>query len=101
MEIGTVISTLDSPSPSRVNFVVDSNGPVHRGQFIEMDYTEGTLIALVNNVVEIQEVILAGGVSDTVTFKISEDVARSYSVNINGLSGNECGEALNIICCLP
>jgi DNA helicase HerA-like ATPase len=51
-EIGTVISTMDSPSPSRVNFVVDSSEPVHRGQFIEIDYSEGTLIALVNNVIK-------------------------------------------------
>ena len=51
-EIGTVISTMDSPSPSKLSFVVDSNNPVHRGQFIEMDYSEGTLIALVNNVVK-------------------------------------------------
>ncbi len=41
-----------------------------------------------NKVVETQEVTLAGGASDTVTFKISENVARSYSVNIDGLSGS-------------
>lgn len=52
MEVGTVISTLDSPSPSKLSFVVDSDKPVHRGQFVEMDYSEGTLIALVNNVIK-------------------------------------------------
>jgi hypothetical protein len=52
MHIGTVISTLDSPSPSKLNFVVNKDNPVHRGQFVEVDYSEGTLIALVNNVVK-------------------------------------------------
>jgi len=50
-EIGTVISTMTSPSPSEMNFVV-SKGIVHRGQFAEADYSEGTLIALVSNVVK-------------------------------------------------
>ncbi len=50
-EIGTIISTMDSPSPSRMNFVV-SQGIVHRGQFVEADYSEGTLISLVTNVVK-------------------------------------------------
>ncbi len=50
-EIGTVVSTIDSPNPSSVDFVV-TNGIVHRGQFVEMDYSEGTLIALVNNVIK-------------------------------------------------
>jgi len=50
-EIGTVISTLDSPSPSLVRFVVNE-GIVHRGQFVEMEYSEGILIALVSNVIK-------------------------------------------------
>ncbi len=50
-EIGTVVSTIDGPSPSCLDFVVNS-GTVHRGQFVEMDYSEGTLIALVNDVVK-------------------------------------------------
>jgi hypothetical protein len=50
-EIGTVISTPDSPSPSSVAFVV-TKGVIHRGQFVEMDYSEGTLIALVNDVIK-------------------------------------------------
>ncbi len=49
--IGTIISTMNSPSPSEINFVV-SKGIVHRGQFIEADYPEGTLIALVTNVIK-------------------------------------------------
>ena len=48
-EIGTVISTIDSPRPGALDFVVNK-GKVHRGQFVEMDYCEGTLIALVNDV---------------------------------------------------
>ena len=50
-EIGTVVSTLQSPSPAAVDFVV-SKGAIHRGQLVEMDYSEGTLIALVTNVVK-------------------------------------------------
>ncbi len=41
-----------------------------------------------NVVVATKEVTLAGGASDAVTFKISENVANIYSVNINGLSGS-------------
>ncbi|MFH1224433.1 MAG: ATP-binding protein [Candidatus Diapherotrites archaeon] len=50
-ELGTVISTMDSPSPSALSFVV-TNGKAHRGEFVEMDYEEGTLIALITNVVK-------------------------------------------------
>lgn len=39
-----------------------------------------------SKVVETQEVTLAGGAADTVTFKISENVDGIYSVNIDGLS---------------
>ena len=49
--IGTVISTLKGPSPSNVDFVV-TKGIVHRGQFVEIDYSEGKLIALVNDVIK-------------------------------------------------
>jgi len=50
-EIGTVVSTPEGPSPSGLSFVVTS-GVVHRGQFVELDYSEGTLIALVTNVIK-------------------------------------------------
>ncbi|MBI5553232.1 MAG: ATP-binding protein [Candidatus Diapherotrites archaeon] len=50
--IGTVISTLEGPSPSLMSFVVHHEGKVHRGQFVEIDYSEGTLLALVNNLVK-------------------------------------------------
>ncbi len=48
-EIGTVISTPLGPSPTGLNFVVNK-GKIHRGQFVEMNYSEGTLVALVTNV---------------------------------------------------
>jgi len=48
-EIGTVISGMDSPSPSALDFVVNQ-GVVHRGQFVELDYSEGTMICLVTDV---------------------------------------------------
>ena len=38
--------------------------------------------------VETQEVTLASGTGDTVAFKMSENVAGIYSVDINGLSGS-------------
>lgn len=49
--VGTIISTLDSPSPSQMSFVV-TKGNVHRGQFVEADYSQGTMIALITNVVK-------------------------------------------------
>ncbi|MFH1235050.1 MAG: ATP-binding protein [Candidatus Diapherotrites archaeon] len=49
--LGTVISTITSPSPSEMNFVVTS-GNVHRGQFVEVDYSEGTIVALITNVIK-------------------------------------------------
>ena len=48
-EIGTVISGMNGPSPSSVDFVV-TKGVVHRGQFVELDYSEGKLVALVVDV---------------------------------------------------
>ena len=50
-EIGTVVSTVDGPSPSALDFVVYS-GTIHRGMFVELDYKEGTLVALVTDVVK-------------------------------------------------
>ena len=49
--VGTVISTMTSPSPSEMNFVA-TKGNVHRGQFVEADYSEGTIVALITNVVK-------------------------------------------------
>jgi DNA helicase HerA-like ATPase len=50
-EIGTVVSTMDGPSPSTMSFVV-TNGMAHRGQFVELDYAEGTMVALVTDVIK-------------------------------------------------
>ncbi len=50
-KIGTIISTQDSPSPSSVDFVVNK-GIIHRGQFVELPCSEGTMIALVNDVIK-------------------------------------------------
>jgi len=49
--VGTVISTMTSPSPSEMNFVV-THGNVHRGQFVEAEYSEGTLVSLITNVIK-------------------------------------------------
>lgn len=51
-DMGTVISTIGAPSPSNLNFVVNSDKVIHRGMFVEMDYSEGTMIALISNVVK-------------------------------------------------
>lgn len=50
-EMGTVVSNLEGPSPSQVDFVV-LNGKVHRGQFVEIPYSEGTLMGMVSNVLK-------------------------------------------------
>ncbi len=49
--IGTVVSSLNGPSPSELDFVVTS-GLVHRGQFVELDYSEGTMVCMVTNVLK-------------------------------------------------
>ena len=47
--IGTIVSTLESPTPSKIDFVV-MNGKVHRGQFIEIPFSEGLLMGMITNV---------------------------------------------------
>ncbi len=51
VEIGTVVSNPEGPSPTQVDFVI-TNGKVHRGQFVEIPYGEGTLIGMVTNVLK-------------------------------------------------
>jgi len=52
-DLGTVISTLDGPSPGNVDFVVNLPEMVlHRGQFVEMSYSEGTLIAMIVDLIK-------------------------------------------------
>ncbi len=50
-EIGTIVSSMNGPSPIELDFVVNS-GNVHRGQFVEMDYSEGTMVCMVSNVIK-------------------------------------------------
>ncbi len=55
MEVGTVITTFEGPSPSGFSFVVTCNGreiPVRRGQFVELETEEGKAIASVVNVIK-------------------------------------------------
>jgi len=47
--VGTVISTMNAPNPSSVDFVVTS-GLIHRGQFVEIENASGNFIALVMDV---------------------------------------------------
>ncbi len=49
--LGTVVSTLEGPSPSGIDFVVN-NGKAHKGMFIELEYSEGTMVCLVNEVIK-------------------------------------------------
>ncbi len=51
MKVGVVISTEESPSPSRVDFVV-TEGVVHQGQYVEIDSPQGRMLALVEDVVK-------------------------------------------------
>ncbi|MDO8646823.1 MAG: hypothetical protein Q7R70_00200, partial [Candidatus Diapherotrites archaeon] len=48
-EVGTVVSTMEGPSPSSVDFVVSAENKVHRGQFIELDYSEGKMVCMIND----------------------------------------------------
>ena len=55
MELGTIVATIDSPSPSKFTFVVTENGcgmPVRQGQFVEVETEEGRVIAFVTNLVK-------------------------------------------------
>ncbi len=55
MEIGTIIVTEDSPSPSKFSFVVTENGhriPVRQGQFVEVETEEGRVVAFVTNLIK-------------------------------------------------
>lgn len=50
-EIGTVISSPEGPSPSSVDLIVHT-GTLHRGQYVELDYAEGTMVCLVTDVLK-------------------------------------------------
>jgi DNA helicase HerA-like ATPase len=49
--LGTVVSSLEGPSPSGVDFVVNS-GKAHKGMFAELEYSEGTMFVLVEDVIK-------------------------------------------------
>ena len=51
-QLGTVVSTLEGPSPSHIDFVAEGEGKVHKGMFVEFEYSEGTMISLVTDVVK-------------------------------------------------
>ncbi|HDJ96766.1 MAG TPA: ATP-binding protein, partial [Candidatus Aenigmarchaeota archaeon] len=54
-EIGTVISTKDTPSSTLFHFVIKESGkkiPVHKTQFVQVKTVEGTLIARVADIVK-------------------------------------------------
>ena len=55
MELGTVVATVDGPSPSKFTFVVTENGrgmPVRQGQFVEVETEEGRVIAFVTSLIK-------------------------------------------------
>ena len=81
------ISELDiSPSEVDIGQMITISVLVINSGNLEDTYQ--VTLEIDNKVVKAQEVTLAGGASGTVTFKISEDVAGIYSVNIDGLSGS-------------
>lgn len=50
-EIGTVVSSLEGPSPAEFDFVVKDNGAkVRQGQFVELETDEGRLVGRIENV---------------------------------------------------
>src|SRR3989338_6753638 len=50
-EIGTVVSSLEGPSPASFDFVVKDNGAkVRQGQFVELETDEGRLVGRIENV---------------------------------------------------
>lgn len=52
MDIGKVISTQDGPSPSFFAFAIQKDKGVNKDQFVKVNTNEGTMIAMVENVVK-------------------------------------------------
>ena len=50
--LGRVISTPDSPSPTKFSFVIEKGKKVHKDQFVKVETEEGTLVAIVDNVIK-------------------------------------------------
>ena len=51
MELGTVISTFDSPTTNKFSFVISSPNAVRKGKFIQLNSEEGLLFAFVQGIV--------------------------------------------------
>ncbi len=51
VQLGTIVSTIEGPSPNRIDFVVN-NGVVHKGMFVELNYSEGTMICMVEELIK-------------------------------------------------
>ena len=52
MSVGKVISTQDGPSPTFFAFAIAKGGKVHKDQFVQVDTEEGTMFALVDNIIK-------------------------------------------------
>lgn len=50
-EVGTIVSSAEGPSPNQIDLVV-TRGRMYRGQFVQIPYSEGTMIALVLDVIK-------------------------------------------------
>jgi len=50
-QLGTVVSSMEGPSPSSVDFVIN-NGKAHKGMFVELEYSEGVMMLLVEDVMK-------------------------------------------------
>ena len=51
-KLGTVVSSMEGPSPTNIDFVAEGEGKVHKGMFVELEYSEGTIISLVTDVIK-------------------------------------------------
>ncbi len=79
-ELDISLSEVDIGQTVTISVLVTNSG--------NLEGTYQVTLEIDNKVVETQEVTLAGGASDIVTFKVSENAAGIYSVNTDGLSGS-------------
>ncbi len=50
-EIGTIVSTFDSPSTTKISFVC-TNKIVHKGSYVQINYSQGNLIGVVTDIIK-------------------------------------------------
>ncbi len=50
-DIGTIISTIDGPSTTKISFVCTSK-VVHKGSYVQINYSQGSLIGVVTDVIK-------------------------------------------------